>query len=144
METFYIIVVVVATIVLILLLTIIGIILSQKNNVKVFPPSKNTCPDYWNAKENTDKKIVCNINQKNIGDIQSNDQGYKITLDQNLSKTDKTWTFAPGFVGDTTNTINFNDEKWASSYSTTQQCALKKWTNQHNIMWDGISNFNGC
>lgn len=140
MEIFYIIVMSIATIVLIILLTIIGIILSQKNNAQIYPPSKNTCPDYWKADKDAAGNAVCIINDINKGNIN------KDTTGNYLLSTDKYNTlkvFTPAYV-DGSNKINFNDATWASGFSTTQQCALKKWSNTNKINWDGISNFNGC
>lgn len=137
MEMFYSIVIVVATVILILLLTVIGIILSQKNNVQVFPPSKNTCPDYWTV--SGDK---CVIDDKNKGIISNVNSNYNLTSDKQTSRTDSTKIFTPGFDG--TKSINFKDAKWATSYGNTQECALHKWTNQNKISWDGISNYNNC
>lgn len=120
MEQFYKIVIIIAIVFLILFLTIIGIILYSKNNSQVYPPTKNDCPDYWNADDSDPPK--CQINPVNIGDI-SNFQG------------------TPGYNN---GLINFSDSGWASQYKTTNICALNKWTTQHKISWDGVSNYNGC
>lgn len=142
METFYIIVIVVAIVILIIFLTIIGIILSQKNNVQVFPPSKNTCPDYW-ASSVSGNTIVCSINANNInkGLITNDGNNYNYNLTTNKSESSSSTFFTPGL---NSNTINFSDPTWASGYGITQQCALKKWANQTKVNWDGISNYNGC
>lgn len=137
MEIFYITVIVVATVVLIILLTIIGIILSQKNNVQVFPPSKTTCPDYWTSSTNSGNTVVCSIGTINKGKINSSNTN--LTTDRN----DNTKIFTPVVLSSDFK-LDFSDPKWASSYGTTQQCALNKWANQNNINWDGISNYNGC
>lgn len=142
MEMFYTVVIIIATVILILILTIIGIILSQKNNAQVYPPSKNTCPDYWTAHDNSGN-ITCIINDKNKGIIDISNNSYKLTTDKNLPTIDNTMIFTPGF-NSSNNSINFNDSLWATSYGKTQECALNKWTNQNKISWDGISNFNGC
>jgi hypothetical protein len=38
--------------------------------------------------------------------------------------------------------IDFEDKGWGSYGDP--NCAIKKWVNQHNISWDGISNYNKC
>jgi Tfp pilus assembly protein PilW len=145
MDPFYTIVIIVATVVLILLLTVVGIILSQKNNALVYPSSKNTCPDYWTAKTipggTSGNTIVCTINDINKGSITGRVGSYNLTSDKTVSTTDTSKIFTPGYSG---SYIDFNDNKWATEYSTTQQCALNKWANKNKINWDGISNFNGC
>jgi len=134
MEAFYIIVLSVAVIFLILVLTIIGIMMSAKNNKEVFPPTKNTCPDYWTSVDNGgDPKVnKCKINPSNIGSFtRGTDQTYNIPTD------------TPGYNA-ADGTINFGDSKWGTKYQRTSQCALNFWTNTNKISWDGISNFNGC
>ena len=116
----------IAIIILILILTIIGVMLSQHNNT-IFPPTKNPCPDYWTELIDTNGTISCQIDSRNIGSFNSNKNPH-----------------APGY-NSSNNSINFNDPGWSKySNATTIMCGLKKWCNQNKIMWDGVSNFNGC
>lgn len=128
METFYIIVITVAIICLILTLTVIGIILSSQKTDVVFPPTKNTCPDYWTSASNTDgtTENKCTPSSLNLGE-------YTTVTDM---------SGVPGFYEG--GKIDFGDADWATSYQTTSECALKSWTNKYNISWDGVSNYNGC
>ena len=44
-------------------------------------------------------------------------------------------------------TINFKDRgaKWAEGLgSMSETCAKKSWANNNDVLWDGISNYNGC
>jgi hypothetical protein len=129
MEYFYIIVLTVAIICLILTLTVIGIILSSQTNAAVFPPTQNSCPDYWTSGDNggDTTKNICIPRNINIGT-------YGVIRDM---------SGVPGYIYPS-NKIDFGDAGWGGEYSKTNQCALKLWSNQHNISWDGISNFNGC
>jgi len=132
METFYIIVITVAIICLILTLTVIGIILSSQKTDVVFPPTKNTCPDYWTAQPNTDgtteNKCIPN-NDLNVGT-------YSNTVSMLATLRDS------GYGNGTS--VDFGDPDWATNYNTTSECALKSWANKNDISWDGISNYNGC
>jgi hypothetical protein len=131
METFYIIVITVAIICLILTLTVIGIILSSQKTDVVFPPTKNTCPDYWTAEDNggDTTKNLCIPNAINVGAYNDKD---------NLLVQLKTSGYGDGA------SVNFGDSDWATNYNTTSECALKSWANKNEISWDGVSNYNGC
>jgi len=131
METFYIIVITVAIICLILTLTVIGIILSSQKTDVVFPPTKNTCPDYWTAEKNTEgtTENKCTPSSLNVGTYANVDDVVKKLKDSGY--------------GDGTS-VDFGDPAWATNYNTTSECALKSWANKNDISWDGISNYNGC
>jgi len=135
--TFYHIVVIVATIVLILVLTLVGISFNKSREVS-FPPTKNTCPDYWVANYDDPKNPTCKINDLNIGTITKTDGDYNMS-----SKMGGNAAFTPGY-DDVNKTVNFADAAWSTSFSTSGQCALKKWANKYEISWDGVSNFNNC
>lgn len=140
METFYIIVLSIAILFLILILTSVGILLSTKNNIEVYPPMKNDCPDYWQS-SNENNQIVCTPNNKNYGKLK-----LSFATDYKITKTD---LFVPDNVSNDIITsdnkkINFNHPSWASAYNSTNTCALYKWTNDNNVVWDGISNYNAC
>jgi hypothetical protein len=128
MELFHTIVLSIAVIILILILTVVGIMLGNKKyDNSVFPPIKNSCPDYWSV-ESTDASSglsVCRVNSKNEG------------TDPNKWKKDsKTY----GYFDET---VNFSNSKWTSDGGTAL-CNMKDWANTYNISWDGVSNFNGC
>jgi len=129
METFYIIVISVAIICLILTLTVIGIILSSQKTDVVFPPTKNTCPDYWTSEDNggDTTQNLCIPSSLNVGNY-----GSAENLTGNLN----------GYLEGSA--VNFGDADWATNYQTTSECALKSWANKNNISWDGVSNYNGC
>ena len=133
MDLFYTIVLTVAIIVLILILTIVGITLGSTNNSQSFPPSKNTCPDYWTVSNNaSDPSGTCIIDSRNMGSITKNNNVY--SFPQNTK----------GVISSSDGRINFTDSAWESSYMRSNQCALYQWTNNNKISWDGVSNFNGC
>lgn len=139
--SFYSIVAIVATVFLILLLTMVGIALSQAKEQN-FPPSKNTCPDYWIASpDNTDPtKTVCKISDLNMGVIKKDTDGSYM---MSAVATDANKAYTPGYVS-AARTVDFSDPKWTSAFSASGQCALKKWANKYDISWDGVSNFNNC
>jgi len=138
--SFYTIVMIVAVVCLILLLTLIGVSFKASKET-TFPPSKNTCPDYWTADYSDPQKPMCKISPLNIGTIQTKNQELMMTNDKNDSDTTKAYT--PGYNSEN-NTVDFSDPSWPSLFSSSSQCSLKKWANKYEISWDGVSNFNKC
>lgn len=138
--TFYHIVLIVAVIFLILLLTFIGISMkaSKKTN---FPPSRNTCPDYWRVDYSDPEKPMCKISPLNVGIIKTVNEKLMMTNDPNDS--DKTKAYTPGY-NSAKNAVDFADPSWPALFSSSGQCSLKKWANKYEISWDGVSNFNNC
>lgn len=125
MDVFYIIVSVVAIVTLIVFLTYIGIVMrySKKASGKnEYPPQYSDCPDYWSVFNNK-----CQIPQggtRNYGSINP----------ARLSS-------VPGYNSGE-GTIDFNDPGWATNGSAI--CNKKKFANTFGIVWDGVSNYNGC
>lgn len=133
METFHFTVLTIAIVFFIIIIISFSILLSyKKNNILVYPTTKNTCPDYWNVSVDVSG---CIIDDRNTGNIVKDASGNYI-----LSNKGPLPTY--GFDG--ASTINFSDPSWSSGYVRTNQCALKLWSNQNNISWDGVSNYNSC
>ena len=122
MDIFYIIVLSIASIILILLLTYVGINMkSSINSSTTFPPTKSTCPDYWVA-DNSGCKIPADTARNAPTSINS--------------------TGLPGYDS-VRGSINFSDAGWSVG-GMASVCAQKKWANQSGIVWDGVTNYNGC
>ena len=125
MDIFYIIVLTIAVTILILLLTYIGIKMNYAaHNGGAYPPTKNNCPDYWTI--SIDGKI-CN---------QPTTTGSRNTYSGNVN--------AAGVAGVKTNgDIEIDTTAWTSG-GKSAICAQKLWANQNGLIWDGVSNYNGC
>jgi hypothetical protein len=136
--TFYHIVSIVATVFLILLLTMIGLAFN-KSKGQNFPPSKNTCPDYWIADNTDPEKTVCKITGSNMGKItKGTDGSYLMSANKEANK-----AHTPGYNA-ASMSVNFSDALWPAAFGSSGQCSLKKWANKYEISWDGIANFNNC
>lgn len=113
MDTFQKSVLIIALFVLIALLISVGILLNKHSKNTNWPPTQNTCPDYWtediaNGTCNADAALNTGDNGV-ISTVISNNQGNKI--------------------GDVTEQT---------------RCEKKTWANDNGIMWNGVSNYNGC
>jgi hypothetical protein len=132
MDIFYIIVLTVATIILILMLTYIGIQMRNKTGTSgTYPPVATMCPDYWTVDNDGISCKIPDPSNKNAGTL------YK---DKALLITTST---TPGYNSVNT-TIDFTDKGWTSTTGKTSVCAQKQWASTNNVMWDGVSNYNGC
>ena len=135
MDIFYIIVLSIAIILLILLLTYIGIQMnSAGTKTAPYPPTKSTCPDYWTI----DSDGKCNVptTGRNI-------PSESLTV---ASGSSVSGAQTPGYTSTSTSkTIDFSKSAW-SSYGGlgSELCGQKLWANTNGIMWDGVSNYNGC
>lgn len=132
MDSFQITVLAIAAIVLIIILAVIGIALNNLKKTATYPPIANGCPDYWEASS----PGVCRIpssSGKNVG-----------TMYGDASTLVSTFASPPtyGYTAGAAATINFNDQGWLSSKSST--CNKQIWAKKYGIVWDGISNYNSC
>jgi len=133
MDIFYIIVLTVATIILILMLTYIGIQMRNKTGTSgTYPPVATMCPDYWTVgSDGVSCVIPSSSTSKNAGTLYNTGNVLQITS-----------TTTPGYNSGNV-TINFTDKGWSST-GKTSACAQKQWSSTNSIVWDGVSNYNGC
>jgi len=141
MQTFHLIVLSIAAIILILLLTFIGIIMGKQNSTAPFPPTSNTCPDFWQV--STDGKsciIPPGKNSINSGELYNG-----LLINSDLMNP----SIAPGFSQtiDSKNkpvySINFNDPGWSGT-GVQGICSKRNWARNYKVEWDGISNYTAC
>jgi hypothetical protein len=59
----------------------------------------------------------------------------------NLDVKTLTMNNTPGLQPD--KTIDFSDAGWYSG-GISSVCAKRNWANKYNLVWDGITNYNGC
>lgn len=143
MDLFYIIVLSVAVVLLIVLLTYVGLQMKTSSaNSSEFPPTKQSCPDKWEATQSSDKKVLCVVpkyvenSMKNVGSL----------FDSNGVVSEAIVAATPGYAVSSDlemTTIDFNHRGW-SSFGMNSDCKKKDWANTYNIVWDGISNYNRC
>ena len=97
-----------------------------------YPPVAATCPDFWMVSdENPNKCKIPAHDARNVGSIYiSNPAGTVHSLDPNNNQ-------LPG-LNMTEMDIDFTGKHWAST------CTKQTWANQYGLVWDGVTNFNGC
>jgi hypothetical protein len=131
---YYTIVIIIAIILLIGSLSVIGVMMTSSSNKKAFPDFQNVCPDYWTMSATNNATIcmppISGINIPNEAVY----SGSKPTIDHSgvtwIKKTDKN----KGAVTQ----IDLSTSNWMSV------CDKKSWANANAIVWDGVSNNNGC
>jgi hypothetical protein len=167
MEDFYFYACVVALIILILCLTMIGITISFGNSLKLFPSTQKPCPDYW--MEGTDNDagycLYPGKAQSNAGNSEFAGTDPKVPSASDALELNSIGTRIYATSDDTTtvdyasanrNTLdryfiqlNDNNKNWNTIYGNayagmTPICAKRKWANDNGIVWDGVTNYNGC
>lgn len=114
-----------AAIILILTLAYLAVHMASAVEKEPFPPTHNPCPDLWIL--NPDGKCEA-PSRGNIGSPPITETTKYVTSDSNktlsIQPLDKAWS---------------SDSKMGSSI-----CAKRQWSNENNISWDGISNYNSC
>lgn len=123
---FYTIVVLIAIVLLVLGLTIIGMTLAKRNSTNPFPEYQTSCPDFWTL----------------------NDKGLCVPSPLNTPSPSKYYKLVDikhnGIVFDNiakpANIVSLDP----SENSWTSTCDKTKWATNNGILWDGISNYNGC
>lgn len=115
MDTFQKSVLIIALFVLIALLISVGILLNKHSKNTSWPPTQNTCPDYWTEGTTEDATGKC-----------------KATAALN--------------TGDGVTSTEIKDEEGnpIGDWTDKTRCEKRTWANDHNIMWSGVSNYNGC
>ena len=135
MDGFQITILIIAAVILILILAVVGVVMSKNVRSSVYPPSSLSCPDYWQL--NSDGTCQIPVDTTGAGATIGVNKG---TWDG--STVDGTKSL-PG-LNSGAGTVNFNDSNWGSVGSSSATCAQQKWANKYGILWDGISNYNGC
>ena len=134
MDVFYIIVLSTAVILLILLLTYIGIQMTRNsaNGSIAFPPKVSSCPDYWSAGlSDSSACMIPYYKSVNTGGLYDTSGNLRLN---NAS------TYG---LNSTNYSIDFTDLGWTKG-GNNAKCTQKKWANQYGLVWDGVSNYNGC
>lgn len=138
MESFYVIVLVVAVVFLLMILTVMGVMMQSQNKSTVYPPTMNTCPDYWTEDASGNCTRPSGSNAINQGDYYVAASGSTGASLRPLS----TGTIGPPYASDA-NTFDPANKSWTLT-GKTAICAKRDWAVKHNIVWDGVSNYNNC
>lgn len=98
--------------------------IQTSSSVSVYPPNVKSCPDYWTS--------------DGLGKCSKPINAYK----DSLNSTDISNSHVAPYSKDG---ISFDstDILWASEGSSAI-CAQKKWAQNKNIIWDGVTDYNKC
>jgi hypothetical protein len=165
MDPFFMYVSIGALVFLILILILVGVSMTQLQSQDLYPPTQNTCPDYWDVSSNPAYcGIPVNASMKNGGNIAKtangrNGQKVNDASNQNIGLCTSGTGFGckptPSYLelGAAPSTLNQNyqyaklnnNANWSTLYpGISERCAKKSWANAMNITWDGVTNYNGC
>lgn len=159
-DPFYMAVVTIAIILLFIILISIGVMMSTLKSLDNYPPIQNTCPDYWDVSSNSSFCVFPTAqNSLNQGQNITTTIGSDAYLNGS-SQFVKSWASPLNMTsvsgekyqdgGNNANNfkylqLNNNESGWQRiSPGLTTRCAQKQWSLNNGIVWDGVSNFNGC
>lgn len=135
MNTFQTTVLSIALVVLMIIFIVIGIVMANNRLNIMYPPSSLPCPNYWQLNSDGTCNIPVAITPA---------EGVPPTPPVNFGTWDgKTLDGKTTVPGLKSGTVNFNNANWGSG-NQTATCAKQKWAKQYGILWDGVSNYNGC
>jgi len=169
-DPFYMYVAVGALVLLILVLTALGIMMTYLQSTTPFPPTQNSCPDYWDASaSNPDLckfPLKGNTNNGGIDGIEKREKDANGNQYINASSgTADSWHTKLKLQTDDTPPKYFNiadasaknetryayiqlnniDSGWSALYpGKTVRCAQQAWAIENGLVWDGVTNYNGC
>jgi hypothetical protein len=168
MEAFHWIVIGVALFFLILILVFVGLMMrTNMSNNNIFPPVQQTCPDLWVNDSSGNCYYVGNNGGSGLTGTNSTpnkysgDASFPIYVYNNVhdngtsgwTNSSNQSTSAPSYVPSTlpsnlTGSSNYavfktSDTAWSNKGSI-PLCQQKKFANNNNIYWDGVSNTNQC
>jgi hypothetical protein len=132
LERFHWIAIIITVVVLILALVFIGLLMSGAGKQAAYPAVANTCPDYWLAGSTPGTCVLPGA------------ASMKNYIDPSQLATSNTKGLIFGGSSSTVPTaINFNDAGWTTG-TKTAICEKRDWCIKANVLWDGVSNYNGC
>ena len=163
-DPFYMYVIMGALVILIIVLVALGVMMSELQSNTLFPPTQNACPDYWdlssngkcvfphssNSDRNQGAGVIKTSNAKNssVHAIDITSPGFA-KWGKELYVTDGTTTYTGSGPQESYIYMSLSDASGVDGMSKlypglSTRCAQKRWAMNNNIVWDGVTNFNGC
>ena len=173
MDDFYFYACVIALIILIILLAMIGIAISYSKKLLIYPPTYKNCPDYWTEGDgttgngqagyclypnqatyrnrgdtdfafNTNKALPSSSDYVELNKLAYVAYGNSAPFSASIIDSNTASSIDKYYIK-----MNGNDASWNSIYGNsytglTARCAKRKWAIDNGIVWDGITNYNGC
>jgi len=151
MDEFYTYVAIGATVILIIVLIAFGVMMSELHTTDLFPPTYQTCPDMWAIDAAGGCIVPSGTTTKNRGLSTTSDSSPYVTTssgDGSLPKdsTDTTSRLLIGLTSSSSASLKLNDASIISGLypSKSDRCSKKQWALNNGIVWDGVTNYNGC
>ena len=137
MERFYWIVILIALLALIGILTYIGILMTYyRYKDTTYPPVAASCPDLWMVSPTNPN--ICRIPTYSDKAINVGSTYVPALPDSNDPPNFQLNESNTHGINMTTKDIDFTGSHWAST------CTKQSWANTYGLVWDGVTNFNGC
>lgn len=133
---FYQIVILVAICALVLIMIWFAYTIRNGSKTATFPPVSNVCPDNW-TQGNIGNVVTCSANSS----IANQGNG---VASSSVNTVSSLYNYTAASGSTLANYIMYpNADEWANT-GISALCAKKKWTDQYQIQWNGVSNTNAC
>ena len=134
MDPFYLYVTIGMLILLVVVLAIAGVAMTKMQTTNLYPPTQNACPDYWEI-DSSDPTHCRPVGDTNRGSI------------VRTTAADGTATLSSPVMGNVLTSGNtwVDTAKVGTTYSSLSTvCSKKRWADLQGVVWDGVTNYNGC
>jgi hypothetical protein len=135
---FYIVVLAVAIIIFTAIMVWFAYTLNAVTSKEIFPPVTNACPDGWLADTTSTGVNKC-YKTGATGNVGTSLPTLAADTTLGTAKYDKIIDSA----GAVTTTVYPDSTAWTTG-GVSSICGKRTWSNQYNIQWGGVSNYNGC
>lgn len=156
MDPFFTYVAIGAVVILVVVLIAFGVMMSELHTTDLFPPTYNTCPDYWAVDGSGQCVVPGDTSMKNRGlltttgadpHVWTSSGDGSLPSSASNSATNNDGKF--GLISSATNNtvslkLNDNDTISALYPSISDRCSKKQWALNNQIVWDGVTNYNAC
>ena len=154
MDEFYTYVAIGAAVILIIVLIAFGVMMSELHTTDLFPPTYQTCPDMWEINASGGCVVPRGDTAKNRGLLTLSTSSPYVTTssgdgslprDSSESVSSKPLINAELTSGSSAS-LNLNDASIMNALypSKSDRCSKKQWALNNGIVWDGVTNYNGC
>jgi len=139
MDSFQITVLGVAVALLIIILAVFGVMMTAHKKNLIYPPTALPCPNYW--QRNSDGTCMIPIAPEAPTGMANTPQYMPVNIGSWDKKT-YNGKAMPGLDATGLN-VDFSSTAWGTSAGSAT-CAKRDWAKKYGILWDGVSNYNGC
>ncbi len=144
MDEFYTYVAIGAAVILIIVLIAFGVMMSELHTTDLFPPTYQTCPDMWKIDASGGCVVPSGGTAKNRGTLALPESPPYVTTSSGDGSLPRLINAV--LTDGSSASLKLNDAGIMNELypSKSDRCSKKQWALNNGIVWDGVTNYNGC